>query len=227
MNHRHFGRVSSRTNVGIMATHFQTSSVACPNGILDYGSKSAIFQFVQGRSRRSCGTRDRVSQNGWMLTRFHGIECTSENGMMNKCGGGFSGKSHVHTGINHAFHQHKNVGWSTARNARAHVDEILIIDKNTLATRREDFLNFFTLLQSDIFGTTPYRHATSNHGWRIGHASCHLGKASIEKGLNGFAGNDAKQDSVVISRHLLKKLGCQVLWFDTADNQVGILNEFG
>mmetsp|Transcript_19715 Transcript_19715/g.32702 ORF Transcript_19715/g.32702 Transcript_19715/m.32702 type:complete len:230 (-) Transcript_19715:314-1003(-) len=160
-----------------------------------------------------------------MFLRFHGIQSRPEQSVVHQCRGGWTGKSHVHTGINHGFHEHENVGRSAARDTCGNVNKVFVIDVDLFSKRTKDLRNLIPFVRFNVVCAAPYGHTLSNLGWRIGHGPCDLGKATVRKDVHGLARNDTQQRRIGGWTHTAKELGAQVLWFDGTDDHISILHE--
>jgi len=57
-----------------------------------------------------------------------GIQGTSQYGLMGEGGRGVTGQAHVHSSVDHGFHEEKDVGRSRAGKGGGHVNEGFVVD---------------------------------------------------------------------------------------------------
>ena len=125
---RRTGIGSSRSHITFVSPHFQTPAITGPHGVLDGRIESTIFQFVNSRRRGTVGTGNIVLQNSRMFACFHGVQGTSQQGVVDEFGSLLSRKSHVNASINHVFHEVKDIRRTGSRNSSGHVNLSFVIN---------------------------------------------------------------------------------------------------
>mmetsp|Transcript_19592 Transcript_19592/g.42224 ORF Transcript_19592/g.42224 Transcript_19592/m.42224 type:complete len:248 (+) Transcript_19592:391-1134(+) len=146
--------------------------------------------------------------------------------MVHERRGLMTGKSHVHARVDHGFHEHKDIGRAGSGNGSGHVDKGFVVDVHRLSKTRQDFARQCPLVGGQIRSATPYRHALTNRGGRIGHAAHHLGQSALLQDRYRRSGNDGQQNGIAVVGsggripQLLQKGGRQILRLDGQNDQV-------
>jgi hypothetical protein len=107
-------------------------------------------------------------------------------------------------------------------------DMACIVYTYTFPTRTQYRPNPFPLFRRNIRRTTPHRHSLSNRGWRIWHASYNFFKSTLHIRINRLARHNTQQNCILPNRTLAQfrpKGRCQILWLDTTQNQISILDD--
>ena len=123
---------TSWSDIRMLSSHLERSSVACPDSVFDDNTKFTVFQLVNSRCSCSCRRCYHISKNSRVLASFHSIECRSQKCVVDERSGSWPRESHVDSGINHRLHQQENVSRSTSTDGCAHINKFLIVDVNLI-----------------------------------------------------------------------------------------------